>query len=382
MRKRVLIVHPRVRASGGGNVVAAWALEALRASCDLSLATLEPVDCAALNRNFGTSLRDSDFTVHVAPPRYRLLLRAMPTQGALLEGCLTMRLAQNLDRRAPYDLLFGTQNEADFGRRGMQYVHHPWIYLPRPEHEMSWFHYLPGVLSGYREFCQRVARVTNEGLRRNLSLANSQFIAGRIRKVHGVDSVVLYPPVPGVFPEIPWEQRLPGFVAVGRLHVCKRWEMAVAILDEVRRRGCDVSLTLIGHRDIPNILPRLEALQAKRPWFRILFDLSREELAAEIARHRYGIHTMEDEHFGIAPAEMQRAGCMVFVHNSGGPVEIVGGDERLLFDTMDDAAGKIVRVLKDPVVEADLRRHVAARRERFTAEAFCASLRDIVERFE
>ena len=382
-KKRVLVVHPRVTAAGGGgNGVAAWVLEALRESCDLSLATLQPIDYAAVNRSFGTSLREGDFTVHVAPPSYQRLLNILPTPGALLEVCLTVRLAQNLDRREHYDLLFGTQNEAAFGRRGMHYVHHPWVYLPRPEHELRWFHHIPGFLAAYRGFCGRIAHVTNESLRVNLSLANSTFIAGRIRQVHNVDSVILYPPVPGVFPNVPWEQRVPGFVAVGRIHRCKRWDMAVAILDEVRRRGCDVSLTLIGHLDEAQILSQLEALQATRPWFRILNDLSRQELAAEVARHRYGIHTMQDEHFGMAPAEIQRAGCIVFVHNSGGPVEIVGGDERLLFNGVDDAADKIVRVLRDPQVEADLRRHVAAQRERFTAQAFCESLREIVERFE
>jgi glycosyltransferase involved in cell wall biosynthesis len=381
-KKRVLVAHPRVTAAGGSNGVAAWVLEALRESCDLSLATLQPVDYAAVNRSFGTSLRAGDFTLHVAPPHYQNFLRYFPTQGALLEACLTMRLAQNLDRRHHYDLLFGTQNEADFGRRGLHYVHHPWLYLPRPKDEIRWFHYIPGVLAAYRGFCGRIAGVTQEGLRRNLSLANSRFIAGRIRQVHGVDSEILYPPVPGVFPEIPWEQRVAGFVAVGRIHSCKRWDMAVAILDEVRRRGCELSLTLIGHRDYADPLRQLQALQAGRPWFRIPLDLSREELEAEVACHRYGIHAMLDEHFGMAPAQIQRAGCILFVHRSGGPVEIVGGDERLLFDTVDDDADKIVRAVTDPAVEADLRRHVAAQRERFSVEAFCTSLRDIVEHFE
>jgi glycosyltransferase involved in cell wall biosynthesis len=380
-KKRVLIAHPRVTASGGGNAVAAWALEALRESCDLSLATLQPVDYAAVNRSFGTSLREGDFTLHVAPTRYQYLLRYFPTPGALLEACLIMRLAQNLDRREKYDLLFGTQNEVDFGRRGMHYVHHPWVYLPRPEHEMRWFHYIPGLLDAYRGFCGRISHVSNEGLRRNLSLANSRFIAGRIRQVHNADSVILYPPVPGVFPEVPWEQRVPGFVAVGRLNGSKRWEMAVAILDEVRRRGYAVPFTLIGHRDDPAYAQRLEALQGERPWFRIVSNLTRTELASEVAHHRYGIHTMEDEHFGIGPAEIQRAGCIIFVHNSGGPVEIVG-DQRLTFDTVEDGAAKIERVLGDPAIEADLRRHVAARRDLFSAEAFSTRLREIVERFE
>jgi len=68
----------------------------------------------------------------------------------------------------------------------------------------------------------------------------------------------------------------------------------------------------------------LESLAAERPWVGLLHDLDRTEMAREVASHRFGIHTMENEHFGIAPAEFQRAGCIPFVHRSGGPVEIVG----------------------------------------------------------
>ena len=246
--------------------MAAWALEALRDTCELSLATLEPVDLAAVNRTFGTSLRPGDFKVFLPPAFYGLLLRAMPTQGALLETSLAMRHARDVDRKGRFDLLIGTQNETDFGRRGIRYAPPPVVFLPRPVHEMRWFHYIPGVLNGYRVFCQMLARSDNEGLRRNLSLANSSFIAGRIRAVHGVDSTILYPPVAGNFPDVSWERRSSGFVALGRMHGCKRWEMAVEILDEVRRRGHDVSLTLIGSRDKPDVLQRLAGLGASRPW--------------------------------------------------------------------------------------------------------------------
>jgi glycosyltransferase involved in cell wall biosynthesis len=110
--------------------------------------------------------------------------------------------------------------------------------------------------------------------------------------------------------------------------------------------------------------------------------LSREQLAVEMAQHRYGIHAMENEHFGIAPAEIQRAGCITFVHNSGGPREIVGEHQLLVFDSVEDAADKIVNVLTDPSLEESLRAHVARQRERFSVDGFCASLRESVESFD
>jgi len=380
-RKKVLIAHPYVRPSGGGNAVAAWAIEALRKEFDVTLATLGPVDCAALNRNFGTSLQDGEFTVRVAPRRYRMLVHSLPTPGALMHVCLTMRLSQELDRRERFDVLLGTQNELDFGRLGLQYVHFPWVYLPRPKAEYRWYHRIPGLLTAYRGCCGSVARISNEGLRRNLSLANSEFVAGKIKEVHGTESLILYPPVPGEFPEIPWELRRPAAVAVGRMNGSKRWEMAVAIVDQVRRAGLDLGLTLIAHQDDRKYGRRIAALAESRPWFRILSDVTRSQLVEEIAQHRYGIHTMEEEHFGIAVGEILRAGAIPFVHNSGGPVEIVGGRPELRFDSVEDAAEKIAAVLTTPALEKTLQQFVQKRRDYFSAEHFCERLRKLARSF-
>ena len=380
-RQRVLVVHPRVTATGGGNAVAAWTLEALRERCDVSLATLEAVDFAAVDRSWGTSLRPGDFRVHRAPAGYRGLLDASPTSNALLEVCLMMRLARRLDRREAYDVILGTQNEADFGRRAITYVHYPWVYLPRPQDELQWFHRIPGAVAAYRGLCQWLSGGSDEGLRRNVLVANSSYIAGLVRQVHGVDSTVVFPPVTSEFPDIPWARRERALVAVGRVHGSKRWEMAVAIVDELRRRGHALGLTLVGHRDDAEYARRLERLAATRPWFRMRLDVSRDELSLAVASHRYGIHTMEKEHFGMGPAEILRAGCLLFAHSSGGPVEILGGESRLLFDDVRDAADKLERMLSDAALEAELRARMDARRPLFTVEAFCAAMRDLVERF-
>lgn len=380
-KPRILVVHPMLRASGGGNLLAAWTLQALCLDFDVSLATLEPLEYASLNVNFGTSLRACDFQVYVAPPRYQRMLRHKPIQGALLDICLSMRWAQDLDRQGRYDVLFGTSNEMDFHRRGIQYVNYPWFYLPRPEMEMQWFHRIPGLLRMYRRTCLGIGRATPLGLRRNMTLANSQFAASKIRMAHRTVAQVVHPPVPGTFAEVPWERRRLAIAAVGRIHPGKRWEMAVDIVESVRKRGHDLELTLIGHGDDVAYAGRLEAMAATRPWFRILRDVNRSELLAELSRHRYGIHPMLEEHFGIAPAELQRAGCITFVHNSGGPVEIVGGDTRLTFDAVGDAGERIARVIENPALELELRGQAGARRNWFSADRFCGSVREIVAKF-
>jgi glycosyltransferase involved in cell wall biosynthesis len=95
----------------------------------------------------------------------------------------------------------------------------------------------------------------------------------------------------------------------------------------------------------------------------------------EVARHRYGLHTMEEEHFGIAPAEMQRAGCITFVHRSGGPMEIVGHREELMFGDVDEACERIYRVANDAALAARLQRFAEERGRFFSEDRFCAELR-------
>jgi glycosyltransferase involved in cell wall biosynthesis len=366
---------------GGGNLMAAWTLEALRADFEVTFATLEPLDYTALNVSFGTSLQDGDFKTRLAPPRYQRLLQSLPIQGGLLEICVMMRWAQDLDSQERYDIVYSTCNEMDFHRRGLQYVNYPWFYLPRPQIEMSWFHRIPGVLGMYRRSCLALGRATPAGLRRNLMLANSEFVVEKIKRTHGTGAHIIHPPVPGDFVDLPFEHRRLAVAAVGRVHPTKRWDMAVDIVEYVRRRGHNLELTLIGHGDNAAYGRRLEAMAATRPWFRWLRDLSRAQLLVELAQHRYGIHPMLEEHFGIAPAELQRAGCIPFVHNSGGQVEIVGGDARLTFDSVEDAAEKITRVIENRALQNQLRSQVADRRNWFTAERFCDSVREIVTEF-
>lgn len=48
-------------------------------------------------------------------------------------------------------------------------------------------------------------------------------------------------------------------------------------------------------------------------------NVSFEELHKELEEAFIGIHTMQDEHFGISVVEQMAAGLIVVAHKSGGP---------------------------------------------------------------
>ncbi|HEY2992570.1 MAG TPA: hypothetical protein VGM22_07145, partial [Methylomirabilota bacterium] len=90
------------------------------------------------------------------------------------------------------------------------------------------------------------------------------------------------------------------------------------------------------------------------------------------------IHGMLEEHFGMAPAELVRAGCLVWVHDAGGQVEIVD-DPRLTYGSVEDAVAKIVATIRDPHETATLRKHLAERGAMFSTERFMREVRAAVE---
>jgi glycosyltransferase involved in cell wall biosynthesis len=87
---------------------------------------------------------------------------------------------------------------------------------------------------------------------------------------------------------------------------------------------------------------------------------------------------MQDEPFGMAVAELLSGGCIPFVYNGGGQVEIVDHDPRLIYNSAADAVDKIVRTLRDNHRQMALREHLAQRKELFTTRRFVLRVREIV----
>jgi glycosyltransferase involved in cell wall biosynthesis len=356
-------------------------LEALRDEHTLSLLCWEPPDLEACNRFFGTSLVAADFELLLAPAALRALARCTPSPLALLKHSYLLRRAAAIARR--HDVVITANNEADFGRRGIQYVHYPKLDLARPVGTRVRTHEPRGLVTAcYYRLCVRVGRFSATRMRANLTLVNSDFIGRRVQALHGIEPVVVHPPVPGVFSEVAWERRERGFVCIGRIVPEKRFETIIDVLQRVRARGHALQLHIVGSDDGR---PYARAIRRRAAdagsWVSLHRDLPRTELLQLVARQRYGIHAMAEEHFGIAVAEMVRGGCIVFVPNDGGPAEIVGHDERLLFGSPEDAVDRILATIGHDDRETALRAHLARRAALFATETFVTRLREIVRGF-
>jgi glycosyltransferase involved in cell wall biosynthesis len=364
---------------GGGNGVAAWMLQALLERFDVTLLTFERYDPAPIDRFYGTSLAGRDVRVLSAAPTLYPLLARLPLPLGMLRTSLMLRTVQRL--AASYDLVVSANNEADFGRPGLQYIHYPWRLLPRPPADHRWYH-ARAALSAYYGLCDRLAAVTREGVARNLSLVNSDWTGRLTKRWYGdVPTRTLYPPVAGTFPSVPWEAREDGFVCLGRIAPEKNLDRVIDIVAEIRRTMPAARLHLVGTAGSSAYSRRILArVERERAWVTFHGDLPRPALVEFLGRQRYGLHGMTDEHFGMGVAEMVTAGCVVFVPDDGGQVEIVG-DARLTYHTDADGVARIRAVLDDPALREALRAHLAARAPRFSSARFVEELGRIAEEF-
>jgi glycosyltransferase involved in cell wall biosynthesis len=389
--KRVLLVQPNLHPPGGGNTVAAWIIEALKTDYSVSLLTWKPPDFEEVNRFYGTSLKKSDINVYFINPIIRGVINLIPDPTFQRANYL-MSVCKRLKKG--FDIIISAFDEVDFGCKVIQYIHYPYLHIHDPymhekvrlDIDSSWLKKLMRMFySKFRPWVL-ISRFSFRRMKNNFTLVNSDWTGNKVKEYYGIDATTVYPPIPGKFPDISWKNRENGFVCIGRFCPGKRFEAIIGILAEVRLKIPDVHLHTIGtpspfkgEREYYKQLIRV--VQKNSPWVLLHQNLSREELIELISRHRYGIHANIDEHFGIVVGEMLKAGCIVFVHNSGGQVEIVGREERLLYRNKEEAIAKIVQVINNPEERDSLCHYLNSRKELFSTEKFMSQIQEILRQF-
>jgi glycosyltransferase involved in cell wall biosynthesis len=368
---RILIVQRSLSPPGGGNAVAAWMVHALTGHHQVATLTAGEWSPVETNAFYGTSIPET-IVRHVIPPPWRWLSGLHQDRLTRLRMCAVLHHARELSAR--FDLLITADNFAAFTKPGLQYVHFPAGLHPEAA---KW----GPLVNVYFALCQRLAGSGWAGAASNVTLANSQWTADGIeRRGEVLKPIVLYPPVLDPGPALPWTERDDVFLCVGRFHQAKRIETAIAIVKQARAEAMPgARLVIVGSTVEAGYTARLKAIAAREGgWIEFREDLTRLELNALMARTRYGIQAMIDEHFGIATAEMTRAGCLVFAHGSGGSVEVLNHEDALLWTNEHEAARKIaaIRHADAGVLQSRLIQHA----RQFSPDAFAERFRGIVAR--
>jgi glycosyltransferase involved in cell wall biosynthesis len=200
-------------------------------------------------------------------------------------------------------------------------------------------------------------------------IANSAFVAARIRKYYRREAQIIHAPV-DITRFSPGEGSGEYYLAVGQLVRYKRFDLAVEAFNRLER-----PLWIVGEGEQMADLKRLA-----RPTIRFLGAMHGAELAAVYRQCRALIFPgIED--FGIVPLEAMASGRPVIAYARGGALETVqdGATGLLFYEQTPESIMKAVRHFEENPARFDpeaLHRHAAG----FDTGLFKARISALIER--
>jgi glycosyltransferase involved in cell wall biosynthesis len=144
-------------------------------------------------------------------------------------------------------------------------------------------------------------------------IANSRYVAKRIRHTYRRDSTVIYPPVNTADCEFA-SKKEEFYLTVSRLEAYKRIDLIVDTCAKLKKK-----LVVIGDG------PELVNIKAKAPPNIEILDYQPREVVKEMMRGARAFILAAEEDFGIAPVEAQASGTPVIAYGRGGALETVQG---------------------------------------------------------
>jgi glycosyltransferase involved in cell wall biosynthesis len=228
-------------------------------------------------------------------------------------------------------------------------------------------------LSGIKE---RLAKWTLSYLRKwdigNLGsvhhfIANSQYIAERIKRIYGREAEVIYPPVQTEFFDFQSDKE-DFYLTMSRLVPYKRIDLIVEAFSKMPRKR----LCVIG--DGPE-MERIKKLAGKNVE---LLGFQPDDIVRKyLSRARAFIFAAEED-FGIAPVEAQAAGTPVIAYGKGGALETVIENQTGLFFKEQSISSLIEAIEQFEQMQFDPRR-IRMNAERFNKACFKEKFKHFVE---
>jgi glycosyltransferase involved in cell wall biosynthesis len=229
------------------------------------------------------------------------------------------------------DLLVDTYSNCVFPWSDVSYIHFPYIKGARTKE----LRFIDAIVAPYALFEKYF-----EEYKGKLIFANSYFTAKAIMDSFGIESEVLYPPIPNFFFQqhrTATEQRREDLVVtIARFGYGKGVELVPDIANLTYK---NIHYIMIGlahdQRIIQAVRNKIKRLHLEER-ITIVPNASRQDIKNYLAKAKVYLHTMKNEHFGISIAEAMAMGCIPVVHNSGGAPEFV--PDRYRYSTIQHAA--------------------------------------------
>lgn len=208
----------------------------------------------------------------------------------------------------------------------------------------------------------------------DIFLANSNFIAAKIKRYYNRDSYILYPPVDikkfylNSTPSTP--NFKPYYLMVGRLMHYKRFDLGI---DAFIKLGLPLKIIGAG--------PEKKSLELRIKNSKVknieLIDFVSDEKLREFYNNARALIFPQTEDFGLVAAEAQACGAPVIAFNAGGAKEIIiDGKTGLFFNEQTPSA--IISAVQEFSLRSFSRPLISKNAERFSKENFKRKFKEIL----
>ncbi len=211
----------------------------------------------------------------------------------------------------------------------------------------------------------------------NIFIANSNFIAQKIKNYYNRDAEVVYPPVDlkKFFHKIPprvrkEKEKAEGYyLMVGRLLYYKGFDIGIKAFNELGK-----NLKIVGRGPEEKRLKKL----AKSPHIQFIGNVSDKELRALYGKAKAFIFP-QIEDFGLVAAEAQACGVPVIAFGEGGGAEIVkNGETGIIFSEQTPEC--LIKAVKEFELKKLKRGDIIKNSQRFSKEKFKKDFIEVVKR--
>lgn len=196
-------------------------------------------------------------------------------------------------------------------------------------------------------------------------IANSHFVAQRIKKYYHRSSKVIYPPVETDKYKISSDIRN-YFLIIARLRPYKKVDLAIKAFNRLR-----IPLKIIGKGEEEKKLRKMAKENIE-----FLGAVSEEEKVKYLSHCQALIYPQEED-FGITAVEAMASGRPVIAYKSGGALEtIIEGKTGLFFEeqTWEDLANEVIKFNSKDFNPYEIKEHA----QKFNPERFKKEIREFV----
>lgn len=368
---KVALVHDYLNQYGGAERVLETLIEIFP---EAPIYTLFYDKKRTLGRFEPKTIKTSFLDFPLVRNRHRLFIPALPLA------------AQSINIGDDYDLIIsdtaGYAKGIRYGRKNklvhISYIHTPLRYAWETENyiEMKFNNklvrkvinfWVKPVAASLRKWDYQTAQ------KPDILIANSNFIANKIKKYYGREAQTMYPPVDTekFFYELPNNQSQSYYLAVGRLMHYKRFDLIVRAFSQLK-----FPLKIVGTGpEFKNLIALSRRLKSENIEF---VNFSGDNELRQFYNNAKALIFPQVEDFGLVAAEAQICGLPVIAYNAGGATEIVqNGKTGILFEHQ--TIESLISAIKQSEDKNWNRQFISNFAQKFSKDEFRKRFMDIIK---